>query len=256
MILLLGGTSHTAEVAERIATLGYAVLVSTATEIELATGSHPSIRRRSGRLQYDELVTLIRDNGVVAVIDVTHPFATIVRENARKAAEELTIPYLTFIRPRLDYDCDKIHWADDHEGAAKLAFSFGRPVLTTTGSKVLEPYAWWSRETGTPLIARVLDYGPSISACREAGLDTSLVIARRGPFSVDDNLEQIKQYDIGVIVTKESGKAGGVGEKVEAAKEAGCELIVVRSPVDKGAGLFETIDGLINEFKKLEMSRA
>ena len=34
-----------------------------------------------------------------------------------------------------------------------------------------------------------------------------------------------------ILVTKDTGKAGGFGEKVQAAREAGARLLVIRRPV-------------------------
>ena len=58
MILLIGGTSETASLASGMAAAGYAVLVSTATEVPLAIEEHPRIHRRTGRLDEAGLVTL------------------------------------------------------------------------------------------------------------------------------------------------------------------------------------------------------
>ena len=52
-----------------------------------------------------------------------------------------------------------------------------------------------------------------------------------GPFSKELNLAIIRQYGIGALVTKASGGAGGFWDKVEAAREAGCALVVVERPL-------------------------
>ena len=251
MILLFGGTSETAEISERIAALGHDVLVSTATEIDLDTGSNRKIRRRSGRMDFDEIKSLIRDQGVEVVIDASHPFATILRDAARKAAESLDVPYLTFTRPALAYDYEKLFMADDHDHAADIAFSFGETVLATTGSKDIKTYVERSIDAGVTLVARVLDHPGSIEACRAAGLEDDQIIAGRGPFTVEQNLEHIEKSGAGVIVTKDSGAAGGVGEKVRAAQLAGARVVIVRRPEQNDNGVFETIDGLIEEFGKI-----
>ncbi|MGK7344444.1 MAG: precorrin-6A reductase [Candidatus Nitrospinota bacterium M3_3B_026] len=244
MILLLGGTSETGPIAERIARLGVDVLVSTATDIPLGTGDGERIRRRSGRLSAEGLARLIETEGAAVVVDATHPFAEEASREARQAASAAGIPYLVFSRPSIDCDYERLTIADDHEEAARIAFSFGVTVLAATGSKDIAVYAARARQAGPRLVARVLDHPASIESCRAAGLSDEDIIAGRGPFSVEENLEHIERAGAGVIVTKDSGAAGGVGEKIEAARRAGISAVMVKRPRREGGNVHETIDGL------------
>jgi precorrin-6A/cobalt-precorrin-6A reductase len=56
------------------------------------------------------------------------------------------------------------------------------------------------------------------------------VITGRGPFTLEENLDVISKHQIGVLVTKDSGKAGGVAQKLEAARISNCEVVVVARP--------------------------
>ena len=94
MILLLGGETSTAEIAQGLAGIGCRVLVSRATEIPLDVGRHDAVESRSGPLDEDGLVELIAARKIVAVVDATHPYATTIRRAARLAAERMNIPYL------------------------------------------------------------------------------------------------------------------------------------------------------------------
>jgi len=251
MILVFGGTSDTAQVAKRIAGLGHEVVVSTATDIDIDIGACDNVKRVVGRMTLDQIKEFIFENDVQAVIDTTHPYATIVRANAKKAAKETGAPYFTFVRPGLVYDCENIIWADDYQQAAEIAFSFGKTVLTTTGSKNIDIFAAKSKETGVGMVARVLDYPESVKACRRAGLSDDRIIAKRGPFTVESNLDHLKQYDAGIVVSKDSGLAGGVPEKVEAVKRSGRKIVMIRKPDHSGSGAFESVDELIEEFDRV-----
>ena len=120
--------------------------------------------------------------------------------------------------------------AADHAAAAAAAFRRGRPVLLTTGTRNLVPYIVEARRTGLRLTARVLDHPQSLDACRQAGLGPGEVIAGRGPFSVAENRRHIRACQAGVVVTKDSGAAGGTAEKLQAARAEGCDVIVVVRP--------------------------
>ncbi|HYA13554.1 MAG TPA: precorrin-6A reductase, partial [Syntrophales bacterium] len=230
MILLLGGTGDTAPLALGLAEAGYKVLVSTATDIPLDVGAHANIQRRTGRLDEEGMTRLVRDRGIKAIVDSTHPYATIARKTARRVTDRTDVPYFTLIRPTVITEGQGIVLAGSHEEAAGLACATGRPVFLTTGVKNLEPYAKEARRTGIKLIVRVLPERASFEACRNAGIDEEFIITKRGPFSVEDNRSVMKRYGIGVIVTKDSGPSGGTPEKLEAACIEGCLVVVVKRP--------------------------
>ena len=145
---------------------------------------------------------------------------------------------------------DAVCFAADHEEAAEMAFSFGSPVLLTTGSRHLVPYAEAARRTGVPYAARVLDTRESREACRAAGIPEGRIIAGRGPFSLEENLAAIRRFEIGVIVTKESGRIGGVDAKLAAARLTHCQVIVIRRPDGSSSGpVFDDPAALIAALK-------
>lgn len=245
MILLLGGTSETAAIARGLAEAGYDVLVSTATDIALDAGSHPRIRRRSGELDEARMTALVADIGANGIVDGTHPYAVRVRATARRVAERSGIPYLTLVRPGEISPRESDVFAEGHEDAARKAFSYGRPVLVTTGARHLEPYARASKRTGLPVVVRVLPEEASLVACDRAGIDRHFVVAARGPFSVEENAECIRRFGIGVVVTKDSGRAGGTAEKLAAAMREGCHIVVVGRPAMPPDHAFGTVEDLI-----------
>ena len=294
MILLIGGTSETAPLASGLAEVGYAVLVSMATDALLDIGDHPRISRRAGRLDEEGMVALGKEKGIRAIVDAAHPYAVAAHAAAHSAAKRLGIPCLVFRRPealtpesgrrpnavpvdgaapilekgfpgssagtasipsidapfkiaghrltspvespagaeagRIKPSESPVRFAADHAEAAEMAFAEGRPVLLTTGSRNLAPYAEAARRTGVPLAVRILDAPESLATCRAAGIPEIRIIAGRGPFSVEENLAAIRRFGIGVIVTKESGRAGGIEAKLAAADQANCRLIILRRP--------------------------
>jgi precorrin-6A/cobalt-precorrin-6A reductase len=57
-------------------------------------------------------------------------------------------------------------------------------------------------------------------------------------------------------VTKDSGKAGGVPAKIEAARTEGCQVVVVQRPGDSSEASFADLAELIAEVQKTLRSRA
>jgi len=245
MILLIGGTSETAFLASALAGAGFDVLVSTATDVPLALGGHPKVTRRVGALDLAGLLRLANECGVRLIVDASHPYATSVRSNARRAAAQLKIPYVSWVRPRvLDEDEDVI-FGENHRLAAEAACSFHVPVLLTIGSRNLTPYVSAAKQAGVELIARVLLHPSSLEACHRAGIQESNIIVGRGPFSLEENLAVLRRFNIGVIVTKDSGVAGGVPAKIEAARLHGCRVVVVQRPKEPGGLAFSDVAALV-----------
>lgn len=249
MILLIGGTGETGFLADALISKGFKVVVSTATDMPMDLAEHPDLFRRSGALDRESLCRLVDERGIRAIVDATHPYASVIKTFAKQAADELGIPYLRWSRPPALSESEDIIRADSHETAARIAFSYGRPVLLTTGSRNLEPYAVQSARTGTKLVARVLDHPDSLAACRKAGIPDEYVIAGKGPFSVEENLQAIRKFGIGVLVTKDSGDIGGVPAKIEASRLENCRVIVVMRPESESADAYDDLGDLIRAIR-------
>ncbi len=245
MILLLGGTSDTAGVASRLAEAGYQVLVSMATDEPMDLGNHQSVSRRNGRLDAAAMGRLVRAQAVRAIVDVTHPYAATVRQTAASVAEEAGVGYFSFVRPGSESGGEGVCWAADHQEAARRAASFGRTILLTTGSNNLSCYVREADRAGVAVVARVLPREESLRACAEAGIPADRVIAEKGPFTVERNLAHIDRFHIGVLVSKDSGLAGGVGEKLEAARLRRCRVVMVRRPALTAGNTFASVDDLV-----------
>ena len=164
MILLLGGTSETAGVANALATKGLNVLVSTATDAALDVGRHERIIQRCGPLEIDGLLDLIEQLSITAIVDVTHPYAERIHAVAKKVAAVAGIPHLAYVRPSALQETDDVVLADSHADAAKRAFAFGKTVLLTCGSRNVEPYVHLAREAGVDVFARILNCSESLQA--------------------------------------------------------------------------------------------
>lgn len=241
MILLLGGTSETVQIAQALVSQGHEVLLSTATTMPLRGQFPDGVRTRSGVLDEQGMANLIQDEQITAVVDATHPYAVAVSQNAWKACQALGIRYVAFERPRaID---NPVHGVPTHQAAAELAFSFGKPVLLTIGVRNLAPYVAEARKRGLAMRARVLNHSDSVTACHEAGLSDSEILCADGPFTVEENIKHLQSF--GVLVTKDSGEAGGVDTKLEAARQCGCEVVVVERPSRPVPG-YASIEALVN----------
>ena len=240
MILLLGGTSETVAIAQALVKQGWEVLLSTATTMPLRGQLPAGVRTRSGMLDEQGMANLIQEEKITAVVDATHPYAVAVSQNAWKACQALGVRYVAFERARAVEG--PVHGVPTHQAAAELAFSFGKPVLLTIGVRNLAPYVAEARKCGVAMRARVLNHPDSVTACHDAGLSDSEMLCADGPFTVEENIKHLQSF--GVLVTKDSGEAGGVDTKLEAARQCGCEVVVVERPSRPVSG-YASIEELV-----------
>jgi precorrin-6A/cobalt-precorrin-6A reductase len=245
-ILLIGGTADTAPIARRLAQSGYRVLVSRATDTPLELGGCENVTSRSGPLDDAALADLIARRAIDAIVDAAHPYAAAIHQRAERVARARGVPCLSFTRPPVvAADEPGVEFAGDHAEAARLAFAHGRPVLLTTGSTHLEPYAAEASRLGLPLVVRVLGNRQSLECCRRAGIAEQCVLTGRGPFPTEENRRQIRAFGIGVLVTKDSGRAGGTREKLDAARGEECRVVVLRRPATSMSQVYTEIDALL-----------
>ena len=230
MILLLGGTSETPQIANLLAKNKVEVLISNLTEYQVDWEMSNGIRLRHGALDVNGMCELIGREGITAIVDAGHPYAKKLHDTAIKACAQMDVPYYRYERPGVNYDGYDVEFADDHQCGAELTFKIGQRALLTTGSRNLAPYIKTAQATGSKLYVRVLPCPESLADCREFGIAEDALIAERGPFTVGQNVELIKQHSIDVLVTKDSGSAGGVLEKLEAAKICEIKVIVIKRP--------------------------
>ena len=83
----------------------------------------------------------------------------------------------------------------------------------------------------------------------DANFPSKNIIAMQGPFSLDMNISTIKYCNADVIITKQSGTAGGYDEKIQASKHCNISCIIIKRPktlVNNFEDLDEFILHLIN----------
>ena len=223
-ILLFGGTAEGRELAEWLLARQIPCTVCVATEYG-ETLLPAAVRARVGRMDREAMEAAM-GAGPTLVIDATHPYAAEVTQNIRAAAEAAGLPCLRLVR-RSDGE-DGCLKAENIAAAADLLKGMEGNVLLATGSKELEPFAVPGlRERCFP---RVLPTMEALERCLELGFPPKHIICMQGPFSRALNEAMIGQFHIKILVTKDTGGYGGFREKAEAARAAGCALLVVERP--------------------------
>lgn len=247
--IIFGGTTEGRELSVLLASEGADVTVSVASEYGAEEQDKAfNIRVEEGPKSEDEMRLLMR--GADLCVDATHPYAVIVSENIRNAASAEGVELLRLKRSAISVkdldmgnDPAKLIIAEDPADAALIAYEITAEdhgnILLTTGSKDIAIYA--DKLDLERIFPRVLPLIPSIEACEKAGIPHRNIIAVQGPFTEDFNRAVIKEYNIDVLITKESGKAGGFLEKIRACENCGIPAIVIARPEDDGLPFDEVL---------------
>ncbi len=221
---MMSGTEEGREIVKRLNDKGEGVITTVATEYgheiykKIGLG-HLCIQ---GRLDINELSELIRNKNIDTLIDATHPYATQASLNAIKASEESGIKYIRFQRSASvignggvgDTAIDKLRFvhlvSDMDEAVSWCSRSDRKRILLTTGFSAAEKFVKLKDEK--EIYIRILPMSEHIEQCVSMGIKPSNILALQGPFSLELNKAIYNQYKIDVVVTKDSGKTGGVPE--------------------------------------------
>lgn len=229
-ILLFGGTAEGHALARRLAQAGLAVTCSVATAYgEAVLEPTPGLTVRVGRMDADQMAAEMA-KGYTCVVDATHPYADRVSENIRRAAETAGLPYYRLLRPR--EAAEDVLWADSPADAARMLADLPGNVLLTTGSKDLKTFTQVP-DYQSRLYVRVLPSLESLSAALDLGYPAAHILCMQGPFPEKLNAALLEAVDAKILVTKDTGKAGGFPEKAAAAQSAGAKLLVIRRPTQE-----------------------
>lgn len=229
-ILLFGGTAEGHSLARWLAQAGLAVTCSVATAYgEAVLEPTPGLTVHVGRMDADQMAAEMA-KGYTCVVDATHPYADRVSENIRRAAETAGLPYYRLLRPR--EAAEDVLWADSPADAARMLADLPGNVLLTTGSKDLKTFTQVP-DYQTRLYVRVLPSLESLSAALDLGYPAAHILCMQGPFPEKLNAALLEAVDAKILVTKDTGKAGGFPEKAAAAQSAGGKLLVIRRPTQE-----------------------
>ncbi len=235
-IAVFAGTHEGHELCSRLSAAGVKATCFVATEYgaQLVEGL-PGIEVRQGRLDAAAMEHELA--GASLVVDATHPYAVEVSANVRAATQALGIEYLRLLRPICAsgqdaadaLDGPQVLLAKDIADAAVLLATLPGRVLVTTGAKDLAAY------TNVPdfesrLVVRVLPAVESLARALGLGFPAKNVICMHGPFSQELNTATLKQVGASWLVTKDTGAPGGLPQKLAAAREASCGVVLISRP--------------------------
>ncbi len=231
MILLVGGTSEAVEIARSLDQTAKSYIMTVATEYGYREASAKTAGKvLKGPFNGPAFSRLLADYSITVVVDAAHPFAGELRSELSAAAEAAGIRLLRLERPLNACETDQDVTCFDSPtalGAWAAKQNFKR-ILVATGIKRLGALAGFL-DLGK-VYARMLPAEESLAAALKLGVKPSHIIAMEGPFPRELNEAIFRHLQIDLLITKDSGEAGGFTAKLEAALACGCKVAVLMRP--------------------------
>lgn len=229
-VLVFAGTTEGYEICRFLAdhqvqTMGFA-----ATEYggkSLTENEYLTVQ--TGRLDEAAMEQVFSQEKPEMVLDATHPYAAEVTVNIRTACEKTQTLYRRVLRESGDHE-DKAVYVESVQAAAQYLDQTQGNVLLTTGSKELAGFTGM-KDYQERLYARVLSLPNVMQACAELGFEGKHLIGMQGPFSRELNAAMLRQYHCKYLVTKDTGKAGGFQDKIDATLECDAVSVIIGRPL-------------------------
>ena len=242
-IIIFGGTTEGRLLGEYASELKLPAFVSVATDYgEQLIKESEYLHILKKRMDEEAMNAFFESNDIRIIIDATHPFAKEVTKNIKNVAEKRNLKYYRVVRENTGgerkWQEGGVLWFNHLEDIIDYLNHNEGDIFVTTGSKDIAKIAK-IKDACKRCVLRILDVPQMVETCCEMGFDRERIIAKRGPFSYEENKRDFSGYHCQYLVTKESGKAGGFSEKVKAATDVGMEVLAIKRPQEEGIQMEE-----------------
>ena len=247
-VIVFAGTTEGYELCRFLSEHQISVYACAATEYGgKALTETPYLHIHTGRLSREEMEAFFLKEEPNFVLDATHPYAAEVTDNIKSACEKTGFFYQRVLREQ-GRQAEKAVYVESTEAAAEFLNTTEGNVLLTTGSKELKKFLG-VKDYKERLYARVLSLPSVMEECSAAGFEGKHLIGMQGPFSRELNEAMLRQFHCRYLVTKDSGKAGGFQEKIDAAFSCGAIPVIIGRPLkEEGLSLVECKKWLSQKF--------
>ena len=225
MILVFGGATEGRKAVAELEEAGQPFYYSTKTDMQDVTLHHGIPLQ--GAMDQEAMTKFCQKHDIRLLIDAAHPFALMLHETVAAVAAKLHLPAIRYERIFPPRDAD-ITWIDNYQDIPHDIHT----LLATTGVQSISKLKWLEDE-GVKVFYRILDRESSINLAHEQGASDDQLC-----FYTDSRVIDI---DADAILLKESGLTGGFQEKVDAAKQKGMRIFVLRRP--KTPSVFHSVNG-------------
>lgn len=234
-LLLLAGTQEAKAIARQLAGQGADVLASlagaTARPMPL-----PVPTRVGGFGGAEGFRAVIRDKGITAVLDATHPFAARITTRTAQICADIGLPYCHYLRPPWQPGPGDDWQFIDHASQAAPLIPTEATVLLATGRKTVPDFSGLAPRA---VHARVVDPQPE-----PFPFVGGSYLVDRPPFSEQAERDLFRQLGITHLIAKNAGGSAGRA-KLTVARDMGLPVILMNRPIMPAAHRVNTVDAAV-----------
>jgi precorrin-6Y C5,15-methyltransferase (decarboxylating) len=179
---------------------------------------------------------LIKQTNPALVIDATHPYAEEASRNIAAACVDAKANLLRVIRES-EKEPGCIYFISTDDLVSWLEATQGN-IFVTTGVSRAEAFTRLENYKKRVWL-RVLPAIESIKICMALGYGADRLVCMQGPFTEELNRAMFAYANAEILVTKESGAAGGFVEKVRAAQSLNMTVAVLSKPSEQTGVLYD-----------------
>lgn len=188
---------------------------------------HANIDCLVGKMNINQIVEFIEQNNIDLIIDSTHPYAKEISLNIIEASKVAKVDVIRYERESTISNVEGLHFDDFRDSLTYLKDTTGN-ILFTTG--VNEVISMSEQLEASRIYVRIVPMKSSINKVKSTSIPLSQVIQKQPPYSLKENIDQMNEFNIKYLVTKDSGAQGNTREKVSACKLLNRQLIVIDRP--------------------------
>jgi len=242
-VLVLGGTTESRLLADRLAASSrFAVVVSFAGRTSAVTHSTAPCRM-GGFGGAQGLAAFLKRERFAALVDATHAFAAQMSTNAVEAARVADVPLLRLERDDWQRQPgDQWLKVENMTAAAQAIGAAPRRVFLSIGRQELAAF-----EAAPQHDYLIRSIEPSV-----VNLPRARVILQRGPFQLEQELRLLEDQAVEVLVSKHSGTRATYA-KIEAARQLGLPVILVKRPSLPAAAVAHDIAGVVRWLEAIHL---
>lgn len=234
-VLLLAGTGEAKDIARGLAEAGIDAIASLAGATR--TPKRLAIETRVGGFGgADGFAAYLREAGITAVLDATHPFASDMTNRSARICADLGLPYLLFLRPAWEPGPGDQWTMIDREEDAAAHIKPGHTAFLGTGRQTLDRFA---NLKDVVVICRQID--PPTGPFPFPG---GRFLVGRPPFPIEDEIALFRELGVDWLVVKNAGGARS-RSKLDAAQRLGLPVLMIRRPTMPDVATVDTVEDAI-----------
>lgn len=230
-LLVLAGTTEAQQIAKALSDRGSPAVASLAgaTRAPRAMG----LATRTGGFGGAEgFRSYLKEAGITAVVDATHPFAHHISNRSAEICAKENIPYCQLLRPEWQPQAGDAWTFLNNEAEAADHIAPGSTVFLATGRQTLDRFANLS---ACRLICRQID-----PPDRPFPFPNGEFLVGRPPFSIAEETELFKTLGVDWLVVKNAG-GEAPRSKLIAARDLGIKVAMINRPPQPDAPKVATV---------------